>query len=83
MVTQKIIYHPDTLIMHELFEYNEDKLVAYEKYNINEKLEYRKTPSEECNFLNGLRHGLCKEWYDNGQLRVHANYLNGFRHGLE
>ena len=30
---------------------------------------------------NGQRHGECKLWYDNGQLRVHCFFVNGRFHG--
>ena len=30
---------------------------------------------------NNERHGECKWWYENGQLRAHSFYVNGKRHG--
>jgi hypothetical protein len=68
MITQKITYHPDTYIIHEFFEYDEDQLVLYERYDINEKIEYHKSNITECHYLNGKEHGLCKIWFANGQL---------------
>jgi len=51
MISQKITYHPNTYIIHEFFEYDEDQLILYEKYDLNEQLEYRKTRLEECHYL--------------------------------
>jgi hypothetical protein len=51
MVTQKITYHPDTYVIHEFFQYEDDQLTIYERYDLNEQLEYRKTRLEECHYL--------------------------------
>ena len=32
--------------------------------------------------MNGVEHGLCREWYDNGQLWYEYNYVNGNSYGL-
>ena len=37
--------------------------------------------SFEGEYLNGVRHGNGKEYYDNGKLKFEGEYLNGVRHG--
>jgi len=32
--------------------------------------------------VNGKRHGLYKEWYDNGQLKIECTFDQGKHHGL-
>ena len=82
MISQKITYHPNTYIIHEFFEYDEDQLILYEKYDLNEQLEYRKSQDVEFNFLNGKRHGTQKSWYlCSRKLAYEHNYINGQAHG--
>jgi antitoxin component YwqK of YwqJK toxin-antitoxin module len=81
MISQKITYHPNTYIIHEFFEYDEDQLTIYERYNINEKLEYQKSDIMECHYLNGQPHGTYKGWHENGQPQLEINYHNGELHG--
>jgi len=35
----------------------------------------------ECTFNNGVRHGLCRTWHDNGQLEEYSTYYEGKEHG--
>jgi len=37
---------------------------------------------KEFNYVDGLKHGLCKKWYANGQLNYEAFYKNGRKEGL-
>jgi antitoxin component YwqK of YwqJK toxin-antitoxin module len=83
MVTQKITYYPNTYIMHEFFEYDDNQLILYERYDLNEKLEYCKSPYMECHYLNGQPHGISKAWYENGQLWMEHNYINGKAQGIQ
>lgn len=36
----------------------------------------------EFTYLNDRRHGMCREWFLNGQLWGEYNYMNGLFHGL-
>jgi len=81
LISQKITYHPNTYIIHEVFEYEYNQLITYERYNINEQLEYRKTPIDECHYLNGKLHGTYKAWHSDGQLKYEYMYHNGILHG--
>jgi antitoxin component YwqK of YwqJK toxin-antitoxin module len=81
MITQKITYYPNTYIIHEFFQYEDDQLTLYERYDLNEQLEYQKSDIMERNYLNGQPHGTCKGWFENGKLSSEKNYMNGQPHG--
>mmetsp|Transcript_5339 Transcript_5339/g.5821 ORF Transcript_5339/g.5821 Transcript_5339/m.5821 type:complete len:223 (+) Transcript_5339:125-793(+) len=34
-------------------------------------------PYRQASFKNGIHHGLCKSWHDNGQLAIQFSYTNG------
>lgn len=36
----------------------------------------------EANYVDGVKHGTYRTWYDNGQLMYEMYYVNGLRHGL-
>ena len=38
---------------------------------------------EEGNFIDGKQEGLCKGYYENGQLKLERYYKNGKKEGLE
>jgi len=62
----------------------------YEKYNTHlqphgiEETYYpeTKTIKEKTTYINGVRNGLSKQYYDNGQLEIIINYKNGKKDGL-
>jgi antitoxin component YwqK of YwqJK toxin-antitoxin module len=37
----------------------------------------------KTNYKNGKMHGLQKQWYSNGQLKIEYNYIDDKKHGLQ
>ena len=70
-------------------------VISHHKYH--KKSLYRNLPqnytgvSKKCirnkvvwlyNFKNGQQHGLCREWYSTGQLKLEGSFLNGKKNGV-
>lgn len=45
-------------------------------------IEHVKTNTEEYTSINGLKHGLCREWYSDGKLKQESHYKYGIKDGL-
>jgi len=66
---------------------NNGSLIS-EYYMVNGKKEgelkeYKKNKLNlSINYINGIKHGLYKEYYDNGNIRIECNYSDEQKHGL-
>lgn len=49
----------------------------FDKFSLNKKL------IEQGTFKRGLKHGIWKSWYQNGELKSRCNYKKGLKHGQE
>ena len=47
-----------------------------EAYNLRQEYYENDTKCEECNYNNGIHNGLCKYYYENGQIADEFNYIN-------